>query len=57
MKYTTIKIDSRVASKVKRHVKKRGLTIGYYVSLKLNLALQNDIAKELAGNVITQPKD
>lgn len=42
MKYTTIKIDSKVASRVKKYVKKKGMTIGFYVSNKLDHALKTD---------------
>jgi len=54
MKYTTIKIDSKIAAKVKKYVKKRGLTIGFYVSEKLGNALKADCALE---RFINQPKD
>lgn len=57
MKYTTIKIDSKIAAKVKKHVKKRGMTIAFYVSHKLDYALKSDIATELIRDSITQPKD
>lgn len=42
MKYTTIKIDAKVAARVKKYVKKNGLTIGFYVSAKIDHALKVD---------------